>query len=217
VSTSVITVGGESITLVDASSSLLAKSADFKVFDAVGKVDSSFTGQSQRQAWPGNDLWWLTLTMPPLSSDDADTWECFLLEMRGMRCAAQFADPRRPVNKGTMLGTPLADDSVTGANAAMSTTLGVKGLTPSSPDVLKKGDYFQLGYWYHRCLDDVDADGSGKALIPIWPSLRKQPNDGAAINWTTPMGLFALAANDRAWSGDVTRFTRLSVALQEYR
>lgn len=216
-STSVITVGGESVTLVDASSSLLSKSVDFKAFDAVAKVSSAFTGQSQRQAWPGSDMWWLTMTMPPLTSDDADTWECFLLEMRGMRCAAQFGDPRRPVNKGSMLGTPLADDSVTGANAAMSETLGTKGWTVSKSGVLKKGDYLQLGYRLHRCLDDVDSDGSGNALIPIWPSLREQPNDGDAVNVATPMGIFSLATNDRAWSGDVTRMTRLSVALQEYR
>lgn len=216
-STSTITIAGQSVTLVDSASSLLAKSVEFKAFDVVGKVSSTFTGQSQRQVWPGNDGWLLTLTMPPLDSDDADIWECFLLEMRGMSCAAQFADPRRPVNKGTMLGAPLTDNSIATGNAAGTTLLGTKGWTASSAGVLKKGDYLQVGFYYYRCLDDVNADGSGKATIAVWPSLRELPADGDGINVTTPMGIFALAANDRSFSGDVTRLNRISVALQEYR
>lgn len=216
-SISTITVGGQTVTLVAAPSALLARAVDFKMGDAVGIVPSVFTGQMQRQMWPGAERWGMTLTMPPLRGADADLWEGFLLDMQGMANAAQFADPRRPSPRGSIAGTPLTDNTVAGGNIAMRTTLGTKGWTAGATGVLRRGDYLQIGYHMHRTKDDVNADGSGKALIRVWPSIRETPADGAAINVATPKGLFCLAANERTWSGDITRLTRLSVQLQEYR
>jgi hypothetical protein len=53
--------------------------------------------------------------------------------------------------------------------------LGTKGWTPYAAGVLLVGDYIQGGYWLYRVLDDVNADDSGNAVIPIWPSIREQP------------------------------------------
>lgn len=216
-SVSTITVNGQAVTLVDAPSARAAAAVEFGVTEAVGLVTSVFTGQAQAQAWPGAEGWTMTLTLPPQLPSTANVWETFLLDMQGMLNAAQFGDPRRSGPRGSIAGTPLVDNTVTGGNAAMSLTLGTKGWTPNATGVLLKGDYLQVGYRLYRTKDDVNADSSGKATIRVWPSLREVPTDGAAINVTTPKGLFRLASNVRNWSGELPFLTRMSVQLMEYR
>jgi len=147
----------------------------------------------------------------------ADDWIAFLMQMRGMANAIQIGDPMKAAPRGSVAGTPLVDNSVTLGNAAMGQAIGTKGWTASHAGVLRRGDYIQTGYRWHRVLDDVDSDSSGKALIPIWPSLREIPTDSSAIVTSNTKGLFRLAQNKRTWSSDVTRLTRMSFQLMEYR
>jgi hypothetical protein len=83
----------------------------------------------------------------------------------------------------------VVDNTVAGGNAAGSQTLGTQGWTPNAVGVLLQGDWFQVGYRLYRVLDNINADGSGKALLPIWPSLREQPtNNGSTSGWTNATG-----------------------------
>ncbi len=214
-SISVITLAGQSVNLVAAPPATNARSVDFKLTDTVASVRSLFAGTNQRFRWPGADFWTMTLTMPALQSDDADVWEAFLLDMRGGANAAQFVDPRRPLNKGSMDGIPLVDNAGAVANVIRGEAVATKGWAPDAQLVLLPNDRIQLGYRYHRVIDPVSADSDGKAVVRVWPTLREVPVNSDPVIMANPMGLFALAANDRSFSGDVTRTTRLSVALEE--
>lgn len=221
--TNTITIGTNTITVVSLPQRPGPASVEFRMSEAVAYVPQPFTGQGQRQAWPGSDFWAATLTLPPLKSsevdfDAADDWTSFLAELRGMRCAVMIGDPRRRLPKGELQGSvPVVDSSVTGYNAAMTETLYIKGLTPNASRLILRGTNVQVGYRLHRLLVDVSADGNGKAAVPVWPSLREQPADGAAITLSNPCGLFGLGQNQRSWSDSPKELTRLSVQLQEYR
>lgn len=216
-SISVITVGGQSVNLVSPPAKPCLRGVEFSFSDAVGIVPSPFTGQVQAQQWPGADALSVTLNMAPLTQAQADDWIATLMQMRGMSYAVQLGDPMRLTPNGSVAGTPLIDDTVTNGNAAGSQTLGTKGWTASATGVLLRGDYVQSGYRMYKVLDNVNADGSGKALIPVWPSLREIPTDSSTLITSNCMGLFRRAVNKGTWNSDVTRLTRLSHAFMEYR
>lgn len=216
-SITVITVGGNSVNLVAVPSSPGLRSVQFGFRDAVGVVQSEFTGQTQTQQWPGADLLTGTMTLPPLQQADADAWLAFLMELRGMANAFQIGDPLKSSPRGTPSGTPEVDNTQTGGNAAMSQQLTTKGWTASETGLLLPGDWIQIDYRMYRVLDQVNSDGSGNATISIWPSLREVPTDSGAVTTTSPKGLFRLAKNERSWSADFTKLSRLSFAIQEYR
>jgi len=217
VSISVITVNGQSVNLVAFPTSPGLRSIEFTLTDSVGIVPSVFTGQKQSQEWPGADMWSWALTLPGLTQLQEDDWACFLMEMRGMANAFQFGAPLKGTPRGSVAGTPLIDNTVTNGNSAMSQTLGLKGFTASATGVLKRGDYVQTGYRLYRCLVDVNADSSGKALIPIAPSLREIPVDSSALITANTQGLWRLSKNSRGYSTDVTQLSRMSFPIEEYR
>ncbi|HEV2463541.1 MAG TPA: hypothetical protein VGT04_07040 [Acidobacteriaceae bacterium] len=216
-STSTITVGGNSVTLVALPSSPAFRVAEFTLTDAVSIVSSPFTGQTQAQQWPGGDSWGSVLTLPPLQQADADEWIAFLMQMRGMANAFQVGDPLKAAPRGTPSGTPLVDNTQNGGNQAMSQSLGTKGWTASTANLLLRGDYIQIGYRLHRVLDPVSSDASGNALISIFPSLREQPTDSGTVVTSNARGLWRLATNQRKWSADYTKLSSISIPMREYR
>jgi hypothetical protein len=216
-SISTITVGGQTVTLVSLPTSRERRMVEWNLFDAVATVPSTFTGQVQAQQWPGADALSGTMTLPLLTQVQADDWLAFLKECRGMANAFQIGDPLKTTPNGSVAGTPLVDNTVSGGNAAMSQTLGIKGFTASATKVLARNDWIQFGYRLHSVLEDVNADSSGNATVPIWPSIREVPTDSSAIITSNTVGLFRLAQNKRTWSANETRLTSLSFQIQEYR
>lgn len=214
---STITVGGKSVSVVTLPSTPALREVQFTYHDAVAVSPRSFTGQMQAQVWPGADMWSGTLTLPPLTQAQADQWEAALLQLRGMAYAFQLGDPRKLVPRGNPVGSPAVDNTQNGGNPAMSQAIGIKGFTPSATGVLLRGDYLQADYRMYRVLDDVNADGSGKAVIPIWPSLREVPTNNFAIATSNCMALLRLAENDRNVTADFTKHTKLSFKFMEWR
>src|ERR1700722_6980418 len=140
-STSTITVGGNTVTLVSVPTKPERRMVEWNFSDAVATVSSPFTGQVQAQQWPGADMLAGTMTMPILTQSQADDWISFLMQCRGMLNVFQLGDPLKTVPAGSVAGTPLIDNSVSGGNAAMSQTLGTKGWTASAAGVLLRGDW----------------------------------------------------------------------------
>jgi hypothetical protein len=211
-----ITLDGNAVSVVTLPHDIgSAASVEFSFSDAVAIVSSPFTGQTQAQQWPGADMWTGTVTLPPLTQNQADDWISFLMECRGMANAFQIGDPMKRMPRGAVSGVPVVDGSVT--VVAGGQTLLTRGWTASRFRLLVPGDYLQVGFRLHRVLDVVNSDANGKAAISIWPSLREVPTDGEAIVLNNPVGLFRLAANKRTWSSDYTALTRLSFQVMEYR
>lgn len=181
---SVLQIGlnGQLINVVSLPTSPERRAVQFDMSDAVSIVTSPFTGQTQAQQWPGADLLSGTMTLPFLTQDQADDWISFLMECRGMANAFMIGDPLQVSPRGSGSGTPFADNSQNNGNPAGSQFLGTKGWTANAVNVLRRGDWFSMNWRLYRCLADITADGSGKALIPIWPSLRELPSADGTFN-----------------------------------
>lgn len=204
-SVSVITVGGQSVNLVSIPTTPAVRTVEFRATDAVGIASMPYTGQVQAQQWPGADMLSGTFTLPVMQRKQAGPWLAWLLQCRGMANAFLIGDPVYATPLGT--GGSMTVDNSGGGNIAGAQTLQVSGW---SSGALLPGDYLQIGYRLHRVLDNANP-------IPIWPSLREVPANGAAVIVTNPVGLFRLAQNARTWSGDIPGVTKLSFQIQEYR
>lgn len=216
---STITVGGNPVNLVAMPAFPGLRSVDFTISDAVGIVTSPFTGQVQTMQWPGADMLKGTFTLPSLEPQNAQQWIAFLMQLRGMSYAFQIGDPLYKQPAGTPEGIPVSSAEAPGStgNTAMSQVLGTTGWTPSVAGLLLPGDYIQIGFRLYRCLDTVTSDSSGNASFQIWPSLRETVTDGTTIVTENTQGLFRLAMNDRKYSFDITRLTKMSFQFMEYR
>lgn len=190
-SISTITLAGNPVTVVQLPAAPGLRSIEWDYFDQVAAVTSMFTGQKQRQKWPGADMLSGVATMPPLTVAQADDWESFQMQLRGMANAFQMGDPLRTRPRGSganFPNSPIVDNTVGNLNIAGSETLNTKGWVANSL-VLRRGDWLQVGYRLYRALDDVTSDSGGHATIPIWPSLREQPsNNGTSASWINAAG-----------------------------
>jgi hypothetical protein len=219
-SISTITVAGRAITLVAFGSTGLCNAVEFKMNNAASVDSSPFTGQTQVQSFPGASAWSGTLTWPPLQQAALDCLVADLADCMGMANAIQIANPLKTFPAGTPLTVSGLAPQVDNASASLvagQSTLTTKGWQPNALRLLLKGDYLQLGYRLHLVKDRVDADANGKATLRLWPPLREAPADGTPIVLASPMGLFRLASNSQGWSADITRLSRVSVQLVEYR
>jgi hypothetical protein len=131
------------------------RSVEFSMTDAVALVSSPFTGQTQAQQWPGADSWSGTVTLPPLTREQADNWISFLMELRGMANCFLIGDPMKRTPRGHVRGVPVVDMTTTGTNLAGTQTLYTRGWQANAFGLLLPGDYLQVGYRLHRVLDRV--------------------------------------------------------------
>lgn len=181
--------------------------------DTAAASRSPFTGTEQIQAWPGADWWEATITLPPLTEDDAAAWTAFLGELRGIVNVFYLSDPLRRHPKGTPRGAPV----IRGVNAAMATTLNLKGFTPNTYRHLLPGDQMQIGKRLHRVLNVVNSDADGDATAVLWPSLREATADGDPIVLNNPRGLFRLAENKRSVLSTETKLSNVTIRAIEAR
>lgn len=202
---SIITIDGNPVTVVDLPAKPGLKSIEWDYFDQVASVRSTFTGQTQRQKWPGADKLSGVANLPALTVLQADDWETFQMQLRGIANAFRMGDPLRSMPRGgggVFPNAPLVDNTVAWGNVAGSEMLGTKGWVPGLL-ILKRGDWIEIGFRLYRVLDDVFADGSGKAVIPVWPSLREAPNNDG----TSALYLNATGAAAKSFSASLGGYT----------
>lgn len=172
------------------------KTIEWTMSSTVGVAQSPFTLQQQVQEWPGQ-IWQAKVTLPPMSRANAGAWMGFFGSLRGrantfMLGPAPFKSPL-----GAAGGTPV----VNGANNGGS-TLATKGWPVGVTNVLKAGDFVQLGNYLHMVVNSENSDGLGNANFDIWPNIRVTPSDGDQVIVTNPQGIFRMATNDAVFSID---------------
>ncbi len=208
-----ITVGTNSLTLVSLPTEPGFRTVDFSFAEAVASYKSPFTGQTQTQRWPGADTLSGSFSLPPLTQWAADEWVAALMMLRGPVNVFQLGDPLKKIPRGRAGGVPLVDGAVT----ATSSTITTRGWIAGRFGVLLPGDYMQIGYRLYRVLDRINADATGKAAIPVFPTVREALTDATPIVLASPRGLFRLANNTNKWSADYTRLSAISIDFIEYR
>lgn len=163
----------------------------------VGINSSPYTGGQEVQVWPGQ--WWeAEVGLPTMEKADIAAWRVFFAKLNGMAGTFLMGDPNFATPRGSAAatpGTPVAD----GAQTAMATVLNVTGLPVLATGYLLAGDFIQLGSGassrLHMVLTDVNTDSAGDAAIDIWPYLRANVANGAAVTVSQCKGVFRLREN----------------------
>ena len=174
---------------------------------------SPFTGQQQVYKHPGQ--WWeMEVTMPAMTRADAEAVAAFLFKLNGQYGTFTLGDPANTSPRGVGTGTPLVKNG-----GQTGSTLVTDGWTAGTANILRAGDWIQLGTGastkLHKVLDDVSSDGTGTASLTIWPDLRSSPSDNAAITVNNTQGLWRLASNSQDYSIDIGKIYGITFACME--
>jgi hypothetical protein len=163
----------------------------------VGVTKSPFTGAQQVQKHQGQ--WWeFECSLVPMVRDNSEDWIAFLLSLNGQEGTFLLGDPYGATPRGVATGTPL----IKGASQT-GKTLITDGWTVSTTNILKAGDYFQLGSGsntrLHKVLTNTTSDSSGNATLDIFPEIKTAYADNTAITTSNAKGVFRLPSNEMAF------------------
>lgn len=172
-------------------------SVSIRAANAVGGTRSIYNYKTKVQDF-GGQQWRATITVPTIQRDFAEEWNTFLLKLNGSFGTFLLGDPNGTTPRGSVAGTPLVNGAAQTGNI-----LNVDGFTPDQTNVLRAGDYIQLGTFadarLYKVLDDVDSDGSGEAALTLWPNMRESPADNSPVITSSPQGVFRLINNTNGW------------------
>ena len=190
-----------------------ARRVTFHARSTVGRSVSPFTGEQQVYVHQGE--WWeCEVELPPMEVDDAEEWVSFLVSLNGQEGTFLMGDPAGATPRGIATGTPLVS-----GGSQTGKTLATKGWTAGVTNILKAGDWLQLGTGssshLHKVVAAANSDGSGLASLEIWPRLRSSPAADAAIVVSAAKGLWSLAGNDNPWTIDLARIYGMSFTCRE--
>jgi hypothetical protein len=158
----------------------------WQIASAVTLNVSPTTYQTTKYEYDG-ESWTIDVAYPPLTRQEAAPFFAFLASLRGQNGTFLFGDTLLSQPLGTGGGTP----KVNGGSQTASKELVSDGWA-ANETVLKRGDFIQIDQRIYMVLADVISDGSGNAIIDLFPRLRAHL-DNASIVTSNPMGLFRLA------------------------
>lgn len=187
----------------------------------IGAARSGFTLDEQIQEHQGDTLRVLC-SLPVMEISDAEAWIAFQLRLRGRLGAFLLGDVARRTPRGTATGSPVADTAGSPTvNYSGSKYLYTKGWTAGVSNILKAGDWLQIGSgadaYLHKNLVDANSDGSGRAVLEVFPKLRSDVADSAAITVNSAQGCFRLARNTMPWSIGEAKLVGISFLAEEDR
>jgi hypothetical protein len=139
-----------------------------------------------------------TASLPAMEDEAARVWLGFFAALDGAGGTFTAGDPDYAGPYGVATGTPLVD----GAHTTRARTLETKGWTSSTADILKAGDYIQLGDYMYMVALDVTSDSSGDATLEIFPELRTDVSDNTAITTASPTTIFRMGSPNQSWLAD---------------
>ncbi|MGH1376694.1 MAG: hypothetical protein ACRBCK_10130 [Alphaproteobacteria bacterium] len=161
--------------------------------NAVAVAMSEFTFEEQVQRHLGQ-AWEMTGTIELLDRDEAEIYNAFILKLGGREGTFTMGVAGSNQPRGNVSGSPVVD-----GEGQLGENLSVKGFTPSSNNVLRVGDYIQLGVGssarLYKVLDDVNSDESGNATLELAPRIVRAPTDEDTVITSNAKGVFRLKTN----------------------
>lgn len=153
--------------------------------------------------------WFVTLAFSDYTRAEAAALEAFIFSRRGRAKFFYLWNHARPTIRGSGAGAPV----VNGAGQ-LGGSLATAGWTPNAAGVLLPGDYIGVGGELKIVPVRVDADATGKAVVPVEPPQRYAPANGSAIVLTEPKALFRLI-DDRQILNHLASLTSFTVGAIE--
>lgn len=126
-----------------------------------------------------------------MTRDEFEEWVCFLLMLNGPKGTFLVGDSLARDPQGVATGTPLVNGGSQTGNSLIT-----DGWTGNTTNILKAGDYLQIGNRLYKNLQDVNSDSGGNATLDIFPRLRESPANNAGITLSNTIGTFRLPEID---------------------
>jgi len=177
---------------------------------AVAVNTSPWTFTTQVQAHQGM-RWTAEFTLPPMSRDEAEDWQVFLLQLNGMTGTFMLGDPFADEPRGNWSGVP----RVKGAGQSGQSLL-LDGFVVGA--TVAPGDVFQIGQRMYKYIGTTNAvaNGSGEVTLDIWPRLRGTPADDEIVIVNNPRGLFRLSDNQNdLYNSEAMEYYSISLSAVE--
>lgn len=157
------------------------------------------------------EAWAVEVELPPMTRVEAEPWIAWRLALRGRLGTFELRlDASARLPRGAISTSPVADSvGSPSVNGVRASELHLRGLGNNVSGVFKAGDFFCLevgGFKrLHKVLQDVSSNGSGRAVVDVFPRLRGDVPDGTEIIWNDPRGTFRMNGNEAPWEvGDAS-------------
>ncbi len=157
-------------------------------------------------------IWRANFKIKPVKRANAAAWTAFFASLRGMYGTFYAYDPAATTPLGGAPGTPLVKGASQTGHSLITDGWGL-----NQSDILKAGDYIQIGTWYHMVVETAASDGvgTGESTLEIEPQLRASPADNLAITHAAPKAIMRLGGNVVGWDEDVAQIYGFSFAAVE--
>lgn len=140
-------------------------------------------------------LWRYSFNLPPMEEANGQIWASRLSQLSSLENTFKATPPNYD---GPATGYSGSAPVVKGGSQTGKSLL-CDGVSLST-DVLKEGDYFQVGSELKIATADASSDGNGDITINFEPKLRTSPADNATLDIQTPQATFRLMEPTADWA-----------------
>lgn len=127
----------------------------------------------------GGQRWMLNVSFPPMTRAEFAPIYAFSVKQKGQYETFTYVPPTISTTRGSSGETPV----VNGAISAGAVTASVDGLTASTSNILRAGDFIKFSDHtkIYMVTDDMSSDGSGDATLNFHPAATEAIPDDATI------------------------------------
>ena len=127
----------------------------------------------------GGQRWMLNVSFPPMTWAEFAPIYAFSVKQKGQYETFTYVPPTISTTRGSSGETPV----VNGAISAGAVTASVDGLTASTSNILRAGDFIKFSDHtkIYMVTDDMSSDGSGEATLNFHPSATEAISNNATI------------------------------------
>ena len=182
--------------------------------DSIEPTLVSVTGDLTRQARSrGGQRWSFSVSFPAMERSNFDPIFAFSVKQRGQFETFTFV----PKTIGTTRGVTTENPVVKGGKAVGVTSCLVDGLTASTTNIMRAGDFFKFSGHnkVYICTADMTSDGSGDATLSFAPKLSKAVVDNETITINSVPFTVAFAGDVASYATNVTGYYSFDVELVE--
>ena len=169
----------------------------FRQITNVGVTESERTGYQQVQVWD-YDKWGATVSLPPMTMEQAGLWQSFFLRLHGREGTFYLTDVSQPPSL-TVNGTLRANVPQGSYDLSVQLPTGTTG-------AVRAGEYVQIGSGaaskLYQITEPAVISSANRLTVGIWPRLKVAATSGAVINFSNPRGVFRMKRNDVTWNAN---------------
>ena len=150
-----------------------------------------------------------TMQFNNLVGEDRALMTAFVAKMNGHQHRVNL--PYQAIsNLGNYGGTPLVNGASQTGNSLI-----IDGASISITNWAREGDWFSVNGEMKIITADANSDGAGNVTLTFSPRLRSSPANNAAIETTTPTGVFLLLNHSVQWANRPGGFMDVSLSFVE--